>query len=121
MNDRRSSADKCAWAVPAVIVASQAFLITFALDPETSPGRRAFACGAALVLTAAAGHFFWKQMLAIHLFEAVGKREREELKLSQVDRNSLLVDANSLDPRFLKWLVRLDGELVLEEDAPVPY
>lgn len=81
MDDRRSSADKFAWAVPAIIVASQAFLIPFALDPETSAGRRAWACGAALVLTAAAGHFFWKQMFAIQLFEAIGKRERDELNL----------------------------------------
>jgi hypothetical protein len=113
MDDRRSSADNFAWAVPAVIVASQAFLVPFALDRENSPGRRAFAVGAALVLTLAAYHFFRKQMFAIQLFEEVGMRQREALELFQVDRDSLLTDAKSFTADFQDaWMVKRDGELV---------
>lgn len=111
MDDRRSSSDKFAWAVPTVIVASQAFLIPFALDSGIEPARRAFATVAAFILSLAAGHFFLKQMFAIHLCEEVAQRERAALELSQVDRNSLLADAKTLGSDFQRrWLVTRNRE-----------
>ena len=49
---------------------------------------RAFATVAALILTLAAGHFFEKQMFAIHFFDEVARRERTALGLAQPIRTS---------------------------------
>jgi len=89
MEERRAQADRFAWAVPAVVVASQAFLITIALDGGASPSRRFIAAAAAFVTLLGAAHLFWKQMFGFALYEAVIKYERGELGLPLVDRDSL--------------------------------
>lgn len=119
MEDRRTSADRFAWAVPTVIIASQSFLIPFALNDQTSDGARVFACAAALVLTAATGHFFWKQTFAILLFEQVAKQQRAALGYFQPDRNALLVNAGKFDSDFKdRWLAKSwDGKFQFALDA----
>lgn len=114
MEARRAEADRFAWAVPAVAIASQAFLLTIALSGDASALRRWIAASAALVTLAGAAHLFWKQMFAFALYEAVIKRERSVLGLRLVDRDSLLVDAPTLEERFHReWMERdVAGNLV---------
>jgi hypothetical protein len=100
MEGRRRDADQFAWAVPAVVIASQAFLLTIALDGDASPLRRLIAAGAAFVLLLGAAHQFWKQAFHFALYEAVIKRERKEMDAPLVDRDSLLVGADTLEARF---------------------
>lgn len=116
MEARRSQADRFAWAVPAIAIASQAFLLTIALDGSALPARRLIAATAAFLILLASAHFYWKQMFAFQLYDAVIKRERgrPELNLVQVDRDSLLVHADSLEEWFqAKWMERdPEGNLV---------
>jgi len=112
MERRRAAADQFAWAVPAVVVASQAFILTIALDSDAKPWTRLIACAAGLVTLLGAWHQFRKQTFHFALYEAVIKRERRYLGLPLVDRDSLLAHANTLEPRFQgEWLKKRNGEL----------
>jgi hypothetical protein len=104
--------------VPAVVVASQAFLITIALSIDASPARRLIASAAAFVTLLGAAHLFWKQMFGFALYEAVIKSERRTLELL-VDRDSPLVNASRLEERFHReWLERdAGGNLVVGSDG----
>jgi hypothetical protein len=119
MEARRAEADRFAWAVPAVLIASQAFLLTIALDGDASPERRLIASLAAAVTLVGAFHQFWKQAFHFALYEAVIKRERRHAQLALVDRNSLLAAADTLEPRFHdEWLKKDDdGKLVWGKDG----
>lgn len=113
MEARRADSARFTWAVPAVVVASQAFLITIALDGGASPERRLIASAAALLTLLGAAHLFWKQAFAYALYEAVLKRERLLLGLRLVDRDSLLAEADTLEERFQdEWLEKRGGALV---------
>ena len=113
MERRRAAADQFAWAVPAVVVASQAFILTIALDSEAEPWTRLIACAAGFVTLLGAWHQFTKQTFHFALYEAVIKRERRHLGLPLVDRDSLLAHADSLELRFqCEWLKQRNGELV---------
>jgi hypothetical protein len=118
MEERRRDADRFAWAIPAVVVASQAFLLTIALDGDASAQRRLITAGAAFVLLLGAVHQFWKQAFHFALYEAVIKRERDAMKWPLVDRDSLLVGADTLEARFQReWMERdADGKLVPSTD-----
>jgi hypothetical protein len=118
MERRRAASDTFAWAVPAVAIASQAFLVTIALDGGASAARRLIASGAAILTLVGAMHLFWKQAFAHALYEAVIRRERHALGLAQVDRNSLLRGADGLQQRFQdEWLERRSSQLV-RTDGP---
>lgn len=121
METRRMESDRFAWAVPTVAIASQAFLLTIALDGDASAPRRFIAASAALVTLAGAAHLFWKQAFGFALYEAVIKRERKALGLPRVDRNSLLEHADTLEERFQdEWLEKHGGSLV-KTDGPGGY
>ena len=123
MEARRMESDRFAWAVPTVAIASQAFLLTIALDGDASALRRMIAAGAAIVTLLGAPHLFWKQMFGFALYEAVIKRERRVLQLRLVDRDSLLVDAHTLEERFHReWMERdVGGNLVRSADEDRHY
>ena len=81
---RRHQADGFAWAVPGLAIAAQAFLLSIALDPSTSPTGRLMAAIAGGMALLGSMHLLVKQNYHFDLYEAVIERERKALGLHSV-------------------------------------
>jgi hypothetical protein len=88
-------AETLTWAVPPLALTGQAFLLTIALDDAKSPGVRALAAAAALVVLAAGLHFLGKHTFNFDYLEAVIERELKGLGYHRIGRNHLLANIDS--------------------------
>src|SRR4051794_5208487 len=93
---RREEADHFAWAVPGLIIAAQAFLLSIALNPTTQPLGRLLAALAGLVTLGATAHLLAKQAYNFDVYEAVIERDRQLLNLPGVQMDGLVDDPSSL-------------------------
>ena len=90
MEARIRQAENFAWAVPALALTAQAFILNVALDTNAQWGGRSIAAFSGAVILLAALHLLGKHSLNFDVFEAVIDRERDKLGLPPVSRNALL-------------------------------
>jgi hypothetical protein len=96
---RRNQSDSIAWIVPGLAIASEAFLLTIVLRPETASGSRCIAAlVGALIIFAALG-LFWKSVFNFDLWDAHINEQRRRLHLRGVlTRDDLLRATDDFPP-----------------------
>ena len=117
MEQRRHHADAFAWAVPPIIVATQAITLGVVFADETENWQRAVAAIASLLITTGLAHHYYKQRFHFAMYEAVIRRERTALYLPLVDRDSLLALAPTLERRFQDRWMRKGADKALVADT----
>jgi hypothetical protein len=103
---RREESDRFAWAVPGLVIAAQAFLLSVALNANTHPFGRLLAAGAGLVTLLATAHLMAKQVHHFDVFEAVIERDRERLGLPGVQMDALTLDPQPPFPENTSYMKR---------------
>jgi hypothetical protein len=95
LEGRREESDRFAWAVPALVIAAQAFLLSVGLNPNTQPLGRLVASLAGLITLAATAHLMAKQVYNFDVYEAVIERDRKLLRLPSVQMDALICNPQS--------------------------
>jgi hypothetical protein len=90
MEARSRQAETFAWAVPALALTAQAFILTVAFDENVPWGGRSIAAFSGMVILIAALLLLGKHTLNFDFYEAVIDRERAKLGLPPASRNALL-------------------------------
>ncbi len=93
---RREESDRFAWAVPGLVIAAQAFLLSVALNPNTQPFGRLVASFAGFVTVVATAHLMAKQVHHFDVYEAVIERDRKLLDLPGLQMDALTGNPESL-------------------------
>jgi hypothetical protein len=95
LEGRREESDRFAWAVPALVIAAQAFLLSVALNPTTQPFGRLVASLAGVITLGATTHLMAKQVYNFDVYEAVIERDRKLLEFPSVQMDALVINPKS--------------------------